>query len=98
MVEGHRANSIVVCLKDSFKVEGEAVPEGEFSRCGSGEDTSGFGCPLVGQLQCMVEGNVRAVLTMTTWIAVLILFVDVCTNFVQREVEGFSGYALGNKT
>jgi hypothetical protein len=44
--EGEGADGGVVCLEDGLEVEGEPVPEGELPACGTGEDTSAFGCPL----------------------------------------------------
>ena len=37
-------------------------------------------------------------LTTTQFTGHLILFVDVCTNFVHNDVEGFSGYAFGGRS
>lgn len=44
--ELHGADGGVVRLEDGFEVKGEAVPEGEFTGGGAGEDASGFGGPL----------------------------------------------------
>lgn len=46
MVEGKGAYGVVVRLEDGLKIEGEAVPEGEFARGGAGEDAAAFGGPL----------------------------------------------------
>ena len=37
-------------------------------------------------------------LTVTTLTGHRILFVDVCTNFVHKEVEELSGYAIGGRS
>lgn len=36
----------IVCLEDGLKVEGESVPESEFTACGAGEYSSTLGRPL----------------------------------------------------
>lgn len=46
--ELHGTDGGVVRLKDGLEVEGETVPEGEFTGGGAGEDASGFGGPLDG--------------------------------------------------
>ena len=45
MVKGHGTYGIIVCLEDSFEIEGEAIPEGEFTGSRTCEDASGFGGP-----------------------------------------------------
>lgn len=46
MGPAHAADGFVVGLENGFKIEGEAVPEGEFAGGGSRYESTAFGCPL----------------------------------------------------
>ena len=46
MGERHRTYRRVMCLEDGFEVEGEPIPEREFSAGRASENAAGFRCPL----------------------------------------------------
>ena len=97
MGERHRTYCRVVRLEDGFEVEGEPIPEREFSACRASENAAGFRCPLHPCSACAIWFS-KCGRTVTTFTGHRILFVDVCTNFVHSDVEGFSGYAFGGRS
>jgi hypothetical protein len=74
----HASDSSIVCLKNSFKIKGQSIPEGEFSTRSSSYQSPSFRSPS----EIRLENRIALIGHLT-------LLVDVCINFVGMLEIGF---------
>lgn len=96
MGKGHGTNGSIMGLENCFEIECKAIPQRKLSACGACEHAATFRRPL--QWLRWAPYDLDAKHTVTTLTGHRILFVEVWTNLVHRDVEELSGYAFGGNS